>query len=256
MLTALSFVAAVHAAEPTSATAASPTPEGDSAPANPSVTTPAAPDATPSVVTHARPHATRYLLSSSGYTMGKGHGYLSQREFLLTDAAVGVTDRIDVSAGALLEPAGDSVHPTVGVKAAVFRADGVAVAVGARGGDLYALPGLTGYAVASFGRPAANVSVGVGTIVTFGVGTDVVLHPHATLAGVVGLGERWSLVSDNQIVWQDGPELMVGSVAARRAGRHLWFDAGILALTSASYATGGRHILPAFNVGWDFGTAE
>ncbi|GDX83055.1 hypothetical protein LBMAG42_48660 [Deltaproteobacteria bacterium] len=48
------------------------------------------------------PNRNRYLYAPSGFTLGAGHGYVSQKEILLTEVAYGITDFWDVQAGTSL----------------------------------------------------------------------------------------------------------------------------------------------------------
>ncbi len=149
----------------------------------------------------------RYLYAPSAYTLGEGQAYFSQKEFLWSSMAYGITDDLDLQLGSVVPllafPATRNLM--VGLKQAIDLSDTARLAVG---GQVTLLPDIGGA-----GTPFVNLTLGeedrhgsfnLGMPMSFGGGggvqTSGVLLANASYYYRLGpraavVAEMWSLMT-------------------------------------------------------------
>lgn len=142
-----------------------------------------------------------YLLAPSAFLLHGGELVISQTEGLLSSAAVGIADHLDVTLGSaapVLSLAGaGAFNVTVAVKGGSSIGDDLHLAAGFQ---TLSFPGVTvgyTYAVATFGRERLNVSVGAGLPVAAVQGSPSFGGAMLFAAGVVGIGRHVAIASEN-----------------------------------------------------------
>ena len=186
------------------------------------------------------PAASRYLYAPSSLALKKGESYLSQKSFIFTSGAVGVTDNITVLGGTFtFNPLMLSI---VGGKYSYEVAPNVAVSVGGEVffttfGSFDALASVA-FAGVTYGDEDTNVTVNVaGGQVLDQVGFPITLcASHRFSDRYAIMTENWLLIQqDKQYSWngQDvelvdsslGSDTAIFSVAIRMMGRSTrWFS--------------------------------
>lgn len=156
---------------------------------------------------HEDPGGTRLFFTATGRTLAAGESYAGTYLIVLPFAAVGVTDRFTVTAGApvlagelepfyagpkLLVYRSPSVHASVGTLAFFFEDEMVGVA----------------YGVGTFGNTDKALSTGIGY---FYSGDEVLNKPAFMLGGETRVGRRIKLITENYVlpdavgvVWSGG----------------------------------------------------
>jgi hypothetical protein len=143
-----------------------------------------------------------YLLAPSAFLLRGGEIVVSQTEALLTSAAIGIADHVDLTLGSaapVLSMAGSGVfNLTVALKGGTSFGHLLHVAAGFQ---TLSFPGVTAgytFAVTTVGHERLNLSVGVGVPVVFAQrGSLSFGDPMAFAAGVVGIGRHVALASEN-----------------------------------------------------------
>lgn len=198
------------------------------------------------------PDGDRYLLWSSGRSLGKGRGSLSQREVAATIVSYNLSDNVEVSAGAVVPLlfSDSSRAATGGVRLSAPIGDGGFGAIGVQGLVL-------GSGV--FVAPHASLGWEFGRLmVTVGGGAAVGTDPDVISLGM--LGASWQLSPRVWLLTEtwfaaggflgEAPRALP-SVAARMITRRVSFDAGLLALDL--YGDGTTILpMPVFSVAWHF----
>lgn len=145
------------------------------------------------------PNRTRYFYTPSAFALGRGRGYLSQKELLLTSGAIGVTPYLDVQVGTVLPmlftglPVG-----VVGTKAVARVSDTLGVGVGIQGlvveDEWLAL----GFANVTGGTSDAHVTLAVGAVAPPQYMDQAVKV--VVVAGNRRLGPKSALVTENWLM--------------------------------------------------------
>lgn len=189
------------------------------------------------------PNRSRYLYAPSGFSLGKGRGYVSQKELVITEAAFGITDWWDLQAGTsvvtLLIPG--AAFGLVGTKFSLPIGKDFHVAAGGQALFLETSALALGFVTGTYGNEDRHVSVGVGGLTTIidgvaGAPTGVV----ATLSGNYRLSSRVALVSENWFLFGDtftptgGPVWVVPSLAVRLMGPTFATDLGLVPILTDS----------------------
>lgn len=206
------------------------------------------------------PNRSRYLYSPAAFNVGQGRGYLAQRALVLTSAAVGVTDWLDVEVGSVLPLLfTESPVAVVGLKGTLPVVDTLRLGAGAQAlvipiDDLQ----LLGFAFGTitYGTQDDHVSLAGGPALDFRtgeVGVGVV-----TLSGNHRLGPRSALITENWFVWLPegsgpwgGPLFVVPSGGVRLFGPSFAVD---LALVPVITGEDGFPVLPLpwVSVAWNW----
>ena len=180
------------------------------------------------------PNRNRYLYSPSAFTLGRGRGYISQKELVLTEAAFGITDFWDIQAGTsvitLLIDGGQ--FGVVGTKLAFPIGD--MVHLGAGGQALFLAGGALGmgFATVTVGTEDRHLSVNVGALGVFDDFSQPT--PVMTVSGNWRLGAKTALVSENWIFFggdvspTGDPVFVVPSLAIRLIGPAFATDLGVV----------------------------
>lgn len=160
---------------------------------------------------HEDPGATRLFFTATGRTLAAGESYVGTYVIVLPFAAVGVTDRFTITAGApvllgelepfyvgpkLLVYRSPSVHASVGTLAFFFDNEMVGVA----------------YGVGTFGNTDKALSTGIGY---FYSGDEVLNKPAFMLGGETRVGRRMKLITENYVlpdavgvIWSGGVRII------------------------------------------------
>ncbi len=169
--------------------------------------------------------ANRLMVMPTGFPMEKGEFHVTDQEIMVVSGSYGVADFFSVWGGisipgfVLSGRFGFHVTPTIGASAGVFA--------GVEWVDGSAL--LLPYALASFGSPDRNLTVGGAAVYsTTRTGFSGVV---AALGGKIVLTPTSALVSENWLIWDlaEGvyyPSLTVLGVAFRIAGNRVSWDIG------------------------------
>lgn len=185
------------------------------------------------------PNRNRYLYAPSGFTLGAGHGYVSQKEILLTEVAYGITDFWDVQAGTSLI--------TLAIPYAQFGVLGTKLAtpvaplwrIGGGTQMLFATDVFLAavFGTVTFGTEDKHITINAGT--TF-VGNDDVVEPAeggiVIISGNYRLGARTALITENWIFFGQGftptgdDVWMVPTAGVRLFGPNFATDLGLVPL--------------------------
>lgn len=199
------------------------------------------------------PNRSRYLYSPTAYALGRGNGYVAQRALVLTSAAVGVTDWLDIEAGSVLPllftkspvalvglkvsvPVEERVHLGAGAQALVVPVDGVQ-AMGFAFGTV------------TVGTPDTHISVAGGAALSFSdaqVGAVV-----GTLSANHRLGPNTALLTETWVLgftqgdgpW-GGPIFIVPSGGVRLFGPSFAVDLALVPVVT------GQRDLPVLPLPW------
>ncbi|MSQ03840.1 MAG: hypothetical protein EXR71_18460 [Myxococcales bacterium] len=189
------------------------------------------------------PNRSRYLYSPSAYSLGRGHGYVSQKELIITEAAFGITDFWDIQAGtSVITLALDGgAFALVGSKFSLPVGDNIHLAVG--GQALFtSVPAIVlGFGTFTYGPEDRHVSVSVGGLTTIvqgvaGAPTGLL----ATVSGSYRLGPRTALVTENWILFGGGLSptgddvYVVPSLAVRLFGPSFATDLGVVPIITGA----------------------
>lgn len=199
------------------------------------------------------PNRNRYMYAPSGFTLGAGHGYVSQKEILLTEVAYGITDFWDIQAGTslitLLIPGGQ--FGVVGTKLA------------APVGSLWHIGGGTQVLFASeliftavfgtvtFGTEDKHISINAGT--TFAAFADFIEPADGGIVIISGnyrLGARTALIAETWIfagqgITPTGDDVwLVPSAAVRLFGPNFATDLGLVPIVT------GETDVPVIPIPW------
>ena len=146
------------------------------------------------------PNRSRYLYSPSAYSLGAGHGYVSEKELVLTEAAFGITDFWDVQAGTslitLLIP--DGQFAVVGTKLSFKANNWLHLGAGAQALFTSEVALALPFATATIGSEDKHLSVSAGGLLSsFNGTTQTANGVLITVSGNWRLGPKASLVSEN-----------------------------------------------------------
>lgn len=183
------------------------------------------------------PNRSRYLYSPSAYSLGRGRGYVSQKELIITEAAFGITDFWDIQAGTsvitLAIPG--AAFGLVGTKLSFPIGDNMHVAAGGQALFTTSPAILLGFGTFTYGPEDRHVSVSVGGLTTI---IDGIAGPPAgllmTVSGSYRLGPRTALVTENWILFGGGLSpiggevYVVPSLAVRLFGPNFATDLGLV----------------------------
>ncbi len=183
------------------------------------------------------PNKSRYLYSPSAFGLGQGKGYVAQKQLLLTEAAIGVTDWWDIQAGTsvitLFIP--DAAFAIVGTKVSFKVAKDVHLALG--GQSLFVGEGIVGlgFGTVTYGTADRHVSLSAGGLAgSFNGSVESVGTVLVTLSGNYRLGPRTALVSENwfliggELQPAGGGLFVVPSLAVRMFGPSFATDLGLV----------------------------
>ncbi len=206
------------------------------------------------------PNRNRYMYAPSGFTLGKGHGYVSQKELLLTEAAYGITDFWDIQAGTsliTLAIPGGAVG-VLGTKLAVPITPTLRVGGGAQGLFAADLALAAVFGTVTLGTEDRHVSFNAGTTVLTN-GEEVRMSPGGILivSGNYRVGPRVALLSENwifvgsQFTPTGEPVWLVPAFAVRLFGPSFATDLGLVPLIVAN---SGIPVIPIPWVGftWNY----
>lgn len=199
------------------------------------------------------PNRTRYLYSPTAFSLGQGRGYLAQRALVLTTAAVGATDWLDVEVGSVLPLLfTESPVGVVGVKATAPFTDTFRAGVGAQT-LVIPVEGVQFFGFAfgtlTYGTQDTHASLAGGAALDFRngeVGAGVM-----TLGANHRLGPRAALVTENWFVYfphgdgpWGGPLFVVPSGGVRLFGPSFAVDLALVPVVT------GEQELPVLPVPW------
>lgn len=170
---------------------------------------------------------TRYFYAPSAYALGHGRGYVSQKEVLVTSAAVGITDYLDVQLGTFLPTllSDNARVAIVGAKASFSPRPGIAVGAGAQAavfadGNMN-LP----FAVVTFGNPDRHLSVSMGSLGLSEVETRAFL---LNVSACTRFSDTKAFVTENYLVAYDGDvQFLLPSGGFRTIGERFVNDFGL-----------------------------
>ncbi len=205
------------------------------------------------------PNRSRYLYSPSAFSLGKGRGYVSQKELVITEAAFGITDWWDIQAGTsvitLLIPGGE--FALLGTKFSLNPVKDFRVGIGGQA-LVTSDPALVlGFVNATYGNEDKHITLAVGGLTTFLDG--VAGAPGGalvTLSGNIRLGPKAALITENWFFLGDSfsptgdAVWLVPSLAVRLFGPSFATDLGLVPIFTGSTPV----VLPIPWVGftWNF----
>lgn len=210
------------------------------------------------------PNKSRYLYAPSAFALGQGRGYVSQKELILTEAAIGVTDWWDIQAGTsipLLFVDG-AANALLGTKVSFRVAKDLHLAFG--GQSLFVVDGAVGlgFGTLTYGTPDRHISLSAGGIGGAFNGTvETIGTVLVTLSGNYRLGPRTALVSENwfliggELQNASGDVFVVPSLAVRMFGPAFATDLGLVPLISLD---SDQVVIPIPWVGftWNYGVGK
>ena len=193
---------------------------------------------------HEDPAVTRLLFTATGRTLASGESYVGTYVIALPFAAVGLTDRVTIAAGApvlfgQLEPV------YVGARVQFLRQPKVQAGLGTLafffGNDMIGIV----YGVATLGDADRALSAGLGY---FYSGDDVASKPAAMLGGEFRVSRRIKLMTENYVLPQDVGVVLAGGF--RVIGDRLVSEIGV-----AGWAGDGDSwcCVPLVNFSYAFG---
>lgn len=202
----------------------------------------------------------RSIVGPTALPLGAGNGYISQRQIAATIVGIGITDGIELSAGAVLPLLGNdySRMAVLGAKISVPASETLYTAVALEGLFLFGSNWVAPHALVTW-TPAGGSTYTLGG----GSAVDVKSGDTAGLLMISGawpvaprvsfLGEFWLLSGELPY----GPSSMVMPGTALRFFLRDWsIDAGFVPFDS-SFGTRGAIIpLPWFDVTWNFGRPD
>ena len=183
------------------------------------------------------PNKSRYLYAPSAFALGQGRGYVSQKELILTEAAIGVTDWWDIQAGTSIPFlfVQDGANALVGTKVSFRVAKDVHIALG--GQTLFVGEGAVGlgFGTITYGTPDRHISLSGGGVGGAFNGTlETVGTVLLAVSGNYRIGPRTALVSENwfliggDIQPAGGDVFVVPSLAVRMFGPAFATDLGLV----------------------------
>lgn len=170
---------------------------------------------------------TRYFYAPSAYSLGHGRGYVSQKEVLITSAAVGITDYLDVQLGTFLPTllSDDARVAIVGAKASFSPRPGVAVGAGAQAAVLANGNMNLPFAVVTFGKPDRHLSVSMGSLGLSEVETRAFL---LNVSACTRFSDDKAFITENYLVAYDGEvQFLLPSGGFRTMGERFVNDYGL-----------------------------
>ncbi len=206
------------------------------------------------------PNKSRYLYSPSAFSLGQGRGYISQKELLLTEVAIGVTDWWDIQAGTsvitLFLP--EAAFGIVGTKFGFRVSENVHVAVGGQGFFAGGVALGLGFGTVTYGTADRHVSVSVGGLAAgFEGEVQTAGTVLVTVSGNYRLGPRTALVTENwflvggELQPSGGDVFVVPSLVVRLFGPSFATDLGVIPIIDFS---GSGAVIPIPWVGftWNY----
>lgn len=186
------------------------------------------------------PNRNRYFYSPSAFSSGRGRGYVSQKEIVLTEVSYGVTDFWDVQAGTSLITLflEGGQFAVVGTKLAMKVSEHVRLGVGAQALFLPAQStSLTlAFGTVTVGDEDKHLSVSGGTAIGFFDGSaEVAPGALLTVSGNLRVGPSTALITENWFILGDFTAdgvFAVPSLGVRLFGPHFATDLGVLVLAS------------------------
>ena len=185
------------------------------------------------------PQATRYFWSPNGYGLKKGEGYYQNIWVLWNQASVGVTDYFSVGAGLipLFLFGGTSTPAWIVPKFSIpVVKDKFNIGVGAIAGTILGEGSGFGivYGLGTIGDRNNNLTLGFG----YGyAGGEWASKPLITISGMVRLGPRGYLLSENYFIGLGNTNLALLSFGARTIIKRAGLDYGLFFPVSSDIGT-------------------
>ena len=190
------------------------------------------------------PGGTRLLFTATGRTLPRGESYIGTYLVVLPFAAVGVTDRVTLAAGAPVL-FGDFEPFYVAPKAQIFRSPAAQVSLGTLAfffdDDLVGVA----YGVGTFGNGDEALSAGLGY---FYSGEQMSNEPAFMLGGEARVSRRIKLITENYVLPDDVGVVLSGGV--RIIGDRFSTEIGVLV---AGVEGETECCLPIINFSYPFG---
>lgn len=200
---------------------------------------------------------TRYLYAPTAIPLGKGAGYVSQKELIFTSVAYGVTDNVSILGGTSI-PIGlwalsaGEVDALMGIDAlkAGYKADhylhiGGGVEAFAIGGEVFGIGLVNG----TIGDLDTNATMGLGQGFMRGEGLGIT---PLVLAGQHRISDKVAVISENWFVLWDGDGFSVITAGARIIGDTLTVDLALI--SAASQSSFVVLPIPWLDLSWHFGS--
>ena len=193
---------------------------------------------------HEDPGGTRLFFTATGRTLARGESYIGTYVVFLPFAAVGVTDRFTITAGAPVL-AGEFEPFYLGPKLQVYRTPTAQASVGTLA--FFFDDEMVGiaYGVGTFGNADDAFSAGIGY---FYSGDEVVNDPAFMFGGETRISRRMKLISENYIL----PDAVgfVWSGGTRIIGDRFNAEVGVMGVAAGDEAF---CCLPLVNFSYSFG---
>jgi hypothetical protein len=177
------------------------------------------------------PQSTRYFFSPNGYGLKKGEGYYQNIWVMINSFAIGLNDYVSVGGGTipLFLFAGAPTPAWITAKVSIpVTKDKFNLGAGVLAGSVLGESG-TGfgifYGIATFGSRDANISLGAG----YGfAGGTISKSPMINLNGMLRVGPRGYLLSENYLFTNGSESMLVLSFGARTIIKEAGLDYGLI----------------------------
>jgi len=176
------------------------------------------------------PQSTRYFWSPNGYGLKKGEGYYQNVWVLFNQVSVGITDNTSIGAGLMPlflffgSPTPVWITPKVSIPVSPNKFNLgagalIGTVIGADAG-FFGIP----YGVATLGSRDKNLNIGLG----YGfAGGEWANSPTVTVSGMVRLGPKGYLLTENYYIDAGGETLLLLSAGGRTVWSSISLDYGL-----------------------------
>ncbi|WP_419949006.1 hypothetical protein [Candidatus Palauibacter sp.] len=188
------------------------------------------------------PGGTRLLFTATGRTLSRGESFVGTYLVVLPFAAVGVTDRVTIAAGAPVL-FGDFEPFYVAPKAQIFHSPAAQISLGTLAFFFDDEVIGVAYGVGTFGNDDEALSAGLGY---FYSGDEVVNEPAFMLSGETRVSRRIKLISENYVLPDDVGVVLSGGI--RIIGDRFNIEIGVLGALAEPECC-----LPILNFSYSFG---
>jgi hypothetical protein len=180
------------------------------------------------------PHDTRLFFGPTGRTLAAGSGYFSNTDIVLFSGAIGITDRIMVSAGMTVLPLADFLNDNlyyVAPKFALVRGESFNLAVGGLVGFSGHFSGPQSgtaamyYLAATNGTPSASFTYGLGYASAHGTVRN---SPLLLFGGNKRVARKLSLMAESYVVMSRREVTWAPVYGVRFIGDRLSTDLGLV----------------------------
>ena len=176
---------------------------------------------------------TRYLYSPSAFPLGRGNGYISQKELVFTEAAYGVTDHWDIQAGSIVPVAfiNEGRNLVLGTKLSTPIGNRVRLAAGAQSLIVSEGASLIAFAGATVGDEERHFTLNVGQQLSAVVYEPLSFSPMVSASWLYQYRDDRAFITETWMVLRTaGDQLFWPSAALRFMGSRFSVDVGTVCI--------------------------